>query len=111
MTTTDNTGLGRRGGLAVLCLVIGEIAATSVYRSPASRRAECIEHLRMIEGAKEQWALERSAPVGSPSDRTAIDGYFKVKAPLTCPAGGIYTYNPVGTDPTCSRGPTQGHTL
>jgi len=97
--------------LAVLCLVIGGIAATSVYRSPASGRAECIGNLRMIEGTKEQWALERTAPVGSPSDRPAIDRYFKVKGPLTCPDGGIYTYNPVGTDPTCSRGPTHGHTL
>ena len=111
MTGAEHAGLGRRGGLAVLCLVIGGIAATSVYRSPASRRAECIGNLRMIEGAKEQWALERAPPVGTPSDRTAIDSYFKVKGPLTCPAGGTYTYNPVGTNPTCSRGVTQGHTL
>ncbi len=71
----------------------------------------CIANLKQIDGAKEQWALDHEKPKGAPADSVAINSYLKNSQPLICPTKGVYTYNPVGSNPTCSRGPTQGHTL
>ena len=66
----------------------------------------CINNLRMIDGAKQQWALEKQKTGGSLM--TAADLTPYLKAMPTCPAGGIYTLNPVSVAPICS---IPGHTI
>ena len=68
----------------------------------------CINNLRLIAGAKEQWALEHSKPAGALLTMADLVPYFKGNAAPTCPAGGIYTLNPVGLAPLCS---IPGHAL
>jgi hypothetical protein len=66
----------------------------------------CTENLQKIDGAKEQWALEKGKKVGdrptwddlvSPTSGTA----FLRKMPY-CPQGGTYTIGAIGEDPICS---------
>lgn len=79
-------------------------------RSTAAKNA-CIANLRQIEGAKEMWALENKKTEGTATAglEAAINAHFR--ATPACPGGGTYTYNVIGTAPTCSMGALAGHTL
>lgn len=66
----------------------------------------CISNLRMIEGAKDQWAIEHNITTGTDVSPEDIKPYLK-EFP-SCPAGGSYILNPVGTPATCDH---PGHTL
>jgi len=62
----------------------------------------CINNLRQLDGAKEQWALEnRKTITDTPTEKDLIgtDRYIKVKP--VCPAGGTYTFNPMSKQPEC----------
>jgi hypothetical protein len=68
----------------------------------------CINNLRQIDAAKNEWALEQGK---NPSDiPTAQDltPYFRNKTFPICPAGGTYTIGAVSNAPTCS---IPGHQL
>jgi hypothetical protein len=59
--------------------------------------SSCLQHLRMIEGAKQQWALENRIAIGSPVQANNLIPYLrKPEEILTCPDGGTYTLNNVG---------------
>jgi hypothetical protein len=75
----------------------------------------CINGLRMIEGAKQQWVLETHA--ASNAIPTWEDIRLRVTSPppndlkrLRCPSGGTYTIGSVATPASCSYG-GPGHTL
>jgi chromosome segregation ATPase len=68
----------------------------------------CINNLRQIDAAKQQWALEKNKTDGEvPAARNLLpflkDGVFP-----TCPDGGTYSINSVDSVPTCSL---PGHAL
>jgi len=64
--------------------------------------AACINNLRLMDGAKEQWALEKQKPAGALLTPADLAPYLKTNALPVCPAGGIYTLNPVGVAPICN---------
>ncbi|MHB8520165.1 MAG: hypothetical protein ACYDH9_05355 [Limisphaerales bacterium] len=71
----------------------------------------CINNLRQIDGAKQQWALENKKLASSSVPPEDIAPYLKGNLVPACPAGGTYTLNIVGIVPTCSLGAAAGHTL
>ena len=62
----------------------------------------CINNLRIIEGAKDQWALENKKGTGDAVSAQDLQPYLKNNALPACPQGGVYTLNTVGAPPTCS---------
>jgi len=68
----------------------------------------CVNNLRLIDGAKQQWALEKQKPSGALLTAGDLAPYLKTNALPTCPAGGVYTINPVGYAPLCN---IPGHAL
>ena len=68
----------------------------------------CINNLRQIDAAKQQWALENKKPRGALLTAADIAPYLPNNTLPTCPAGGVYTLNPVGFAPICN---IAGHTL
>lgn len=93
--------------IMIVVAIIGLLAAIAIPNFvKARKRAQtngCINNLRQIDGAKEQWALENKKTTNDTVEETDIDSYMK-KQPL-CPATGLntsYTYGAIGTDPTCS---------
>jgi hypothetical protein len=77
-------------------------------RETAQRNA-CINNLRQIEAAKELFALDKGAEIGQPITEQNLDPYLRAGfRSFTCPAGGIYSINVIGEEPTCS---ITGHTL
>jgi hypothetical protein len=70
-------------------------------------RNACVNNLRQIDGAKEQWALEKKIAAGELCMPNEVDAYIKGGRP-TCPMGGTYIYGKVDDPPRCS---IQGHSL
>jgi hypothetical protein len=76
-----------------------------------SMQNACINNLRQIDAAKNEWALENNKTNGTPVTEADIKTYIKLDAGGNlpkCPAGGTYTIGPVGDVPTCS---VPGHKL
>jgi hypothetical protein len=69
----------------------------------------CINNLRMIDGAKEQWAIEHNRAEGDDPPAEDLSPYIKGGFErLRCPQGGTYSINPIGRKPTCTHA---GHAL
>lgn len=62
----------------------------------------CINNLRQIDAAKQQWALENNKKAGDvPTDADLAPYLGDGKFPI-CPSGGTYTIGAVSNAPTCS---------
>ncbi len=82
-----------------------EVQELNVLRERNSQSA-CINSLRQLDGATEQWAIENKKVIGDTVTAADIAPYLK-QFPV-CPQGGQYTVGPVGSEPTCS---IPGHVL
>ncbi len=76
-------------------------AAASVM-TPEQQLNACINNLRMIDGAIQQWALENKKTAQSIATERDIVPYLKDGVLPKCPSGGTYTIGAVGAAPTCS---------
>ena len=97
----------------IVVAIIGLLAAIAIpnfvkARGTAQKNA-CINNLRQIDGAKEQWALENKKSAGTATDDAGVNAYIKGGSPA-CPGGGAYTYQIVDTNPSCSL-TASGHSL
>lgn len=86
---------------------IGLLAAIGIPSFQKARSSSqdkvCQNNRRIIEAAKEQWAMKNNKPEGSLVAEADITEYIKGGLPmLVCPKGGTYAINPVGTDCECS---------
>jgi general secretion pathway protein G len=76
----------------------------------ASAVSSCIDNLRQIDGAINEWALENGKHNGDPVTFEDIKPYIKLNSSgeiPSCPVGGKYTITVVGQKPTCSLGTNQ----
>jgi competence protein ComGC len=96
-------------GLA--CLFVGfliVIVVPNFVRATHQTAANgCINNLRQLDSAKEQWKLETGKKNGDVPTEADLTPYIKLdsngKLPK-CPGGGLYTLNQIGEDPKCSIG-------
>ena len=78
-----------------------------VVRPPISPRysgeahVSCVNYLRQIEGAKEQYFVETGRTNGA-IDRAAVVKYIKGQSEPVCPSGGTYNFGNFGEAPSCS---------
>src|SRR5262245_38924073 len=104
--------------IMIVVAIIGLLAAIAIpnfvkARTSAQKNA-CINNLRQVDGAIEQWALEQKkkqgdtiVTAGSPS----ILDYLKGAVLPKCPAdNSAYTVSIVGTNPSCPNA-ALGHAL
>ena len=91
-------------------IVVGWLG-TRIIDNRIVRRLElqsaCINNLHWIAGAKELLAKEKGLKPGTRVDNQDVEPYV-LDGWRDCPAGGTYTMNPIGTEPTCS---IPGHQL
>ena len=103
----------------IVVAIIGLLAAIAIPNfiraRTTSQKNACINNLRQIDGAKQQWALENKAQSTSTVTSTLLKPYLGRGAAgsnfPTCPSNGTYTLNDVSTAPTCSLGASNGHQL
>ena len=103
--------------IMIVVAIIGLLAAIAipnfVHARATSQANACINNMRQIDAAVNEWALENGKTTGSaaPSLTTDLTPYIKLNvngAIPECPANGSYTVATVGTAPqvTCSLGNT-----
>ena len=68
----------------------------------------CVNNLRQIDAAKQQWALELKKTGADTLSRADVSAYLRNQQFPVCPAGGAYTINAVSQRPQCSHA---GHSL
>lgn len=71
-------------------------------------QSTCLNQLRLIDSAKQQWALEKNKAMSARPSVRELTPYMKDNVFPVCPAGGIYFINAVEELPTCS---VRGHLL
>src|SRR6185369_16724774 len=98
--------------IMIVVLLVGVLAAIAVPNFIKSRTAAqtnvCINNLRAIDYAIQQWALEQKKGASAPVQFTDISSYLRNV--VNCPAGGAsfsdsYVISLVGVEPTCQRVP------
>jgi prepilin-type N-terminal cleavage/methylation domain-containing protein len=103
--------------IMIVVAIIGLLAAIAipnfVRARTTSQKNACINNLRQIDGAKQQWALENHQQSTASPASTVLAPYLgrgTAGAFPTCPAAGTYTIGNVSTAPTCSLS-ANGHQL
>jgi chromosome segregation ATPase len=76
--------------------------------STLDQQNACINNLRIIDAAKQQWALEKNQTATAVPTAEDLLPYLKDGVFPSCAAGGLYSINAVGEVPTCS---IAGHAL
>jgi prepilin-type N-terminal cleavage/methylation domain-containing protein len=98
--------------IMIVVAIIGLLAAIAIPNFVRARdtaqKNSCINNLRQIDGAKQQWALENKMNDTSSPASTDVQNYLKDNLFPHCPSSGTYGINAVNTDPTCS---ITGHVL
>jgi prepilin-type N-terminal cleavage/methylation domain-containing protein len=99
--------------IMIVVTIIGFLAGLAVpafmKARAATQKGRCIDNMRQMAGAKEQWAVENFGNNGDTIPDGVLEPFFKRGMPA-CPAGGVYEVNVVGDDPTCNLS-TLGHTI
>jgi len=103
--------------IMIVVAIIGLLAAIAipnfVRARTTSQQNTCINNLRQIDGAIQQWALENnkssSATVTSGNVKPFLGRSAGGEWPV-CPAGGLYTVSNVNSKPACSK-TSEGHFL
>jgi prepilin-type N-terminal cleavage/methylation domain-containing protein len=94
--------------IMIVVAIIGLLAAIAIPNFVRARTTSqtnaCINNLRQIDGAKQQWALETHQLSTATPNQASLVAYLGRGAGQwpTCPANGSYTINVVSTPPTCT---------
>lgn len=100
--------------IMIVVAIIGLLAAIAIPSFMKSRTTSqqnaCINNLRQIESAKEQWAMAHNASDGETAIESEIVEYIKGGAIPECPGGGEVSVNAVGTSAACDNS-TTSHVL
>src|SRR5215469_8040088 len=95
--------------IMIVVAIIGLLAAIAIPNFVRARTTSqtnaCINNLRQIDGAKQQWALENHQISTAAPASTALMPYLgrgTAGSWPTCPAAGTYTIGTVSVAPTCN---------
>jgi len=99
--------------IMIVVAIIGLLAAIAIpnfVKARATSQANaCINNMRQLDAAVNQWALEQKKTTGATPGVTDVTPYIKLNAANSlppCPAGGTYSFAAIGTLPsiTCNLG-------
>ena len=92
--------------IMIVVAIIGLLAALAVPSFMKARQNSqenaCIENLRQVDGAKEECAMELKMNQCDTVTISDVLPYLKDAHFPTCPGGGTYTLNNIGTAMSCS---------
>lgn len=82
--------------IMIVVAIIGLLAAIAlpnfVHSRNTSQANACINNLRQIDSATQQWALERGKKASDEAVPGEVAGYIRERAIPTCPTGSIYVF-------------------
>jgi prepilin-type N-terminal cleavage/methylation domain-containing protein len=102
--------------IMIVVAIIGLLAAIAIPNFVKARQTSqanaCINNLRVIDGAKQQWALEKGQQsTASPTSDVLVPYLGRSGSVMpTCPIGAsTYVINAVSVAPTCPNYDTNTH--
>ncbi len=110
--------------IMIVVAIIGLLAAIAIPNFVSARKTSqtnaCINNLRQIDGAKQQWAMENGKTATSTPVATDIQVYLgrgtagsisNLYCPINATVGALagYTISAVGTPPTCNNYDATNH--
>ena len=101
--------------IMIVVAIIGLLASMAINNLLQARASAqkngCINNLRLIDGAKEQWALQHNMGATEEPAWTDLIGLtLYLKNSPKCKGGGDYIIGNISTTPSCSMA-SQGHRL
>jgi prepilin-type N-terminal cleavage/methylation domain-containing protein len=106
--------------VAIIGLLAGIAIPNFIKARETARKNACINNLRLIDNAIQQWALENNKNGTSSVVLNSLTVYLNRggtgqvngngPGAVKCPSGGSYTVSSVDTKPTCSKSDL-GHNL
>jgi prepilin-type N-terminal cleavage/methylation domain-containing protein len=95
--------------IMIVVAIIGLLAAIAIPNFVKARTTSqtnaCINNLRQLDGAINEWALEMKQTTGASVAIANLTPYIKLNSASSipaCPASGTYTVTTVGANPTCN---------
>ena len=99
--------------IMIVVAIIGLLAAIAIPSFVRARQTSqtnaCLNNLRQIDGAKDQWAIEVGVATGTPDFAALVGPSNFIKKTPECPVQGAYTINALGTDPVCGNYAAASH--
>jgi prepilin-type N-terminal cleavage/methylation domain-containing protein len=99
--------------VAIIGLLAGIAIPNFIKARETARKNACINNLRLIDAAIQQWALENNKNTSDPVVLESLTVYLNrggtgainSSAPggVRCPSGGTYSATSIDTKPTCSK--------
>ena len=104
--------------IMIVVAIIGLLAAIAIPNFVRARQTAqanaCLNNLRIIDGAENQYALENGKKTGDAAPTvaqfTVYVGHGGTAPFPACPLTGDYTIGVIGTPPACPNVATVGHT-
>ena len=96
--------------IMIVVLIIGILLAIAVpnfvHARETARSKACIENMKQIASAEEQYAMDAKLATGSaaPAMTALVGPALYIKSTPVCPSAGAYTISVIGTDPLCAIG-------
>jgi prepilin-type N-terminal cleavage/methylation domain-containing protein len=95
--------------IMIVVAIIGLLAAIAIPNFVKARTTSqanaCINNLRQMDGAVQEWALEQKQAADASVGLTDIEPYIKLTSTSTlpaCPANGTYAVTTVSEHPSCT---------
>ena len=88
--------------MAPMGMMAGIAIPSFVKARTTSQQNACVNNLRQLDSAKEQWAMATNKSDGDAPVESGVLEYIKGAAMPVCPDGGTYELNAIGTSPACS---------
>ena len=91
--------------IMIVVAIIGLLAAIAIPNFVRARKQAqrniCINNLRLIDAAKQQWATENKKGDADTAPDDSVALYMKNEKFPVCPGAGKYTCGVVNVDPLC----------
>ncbi|MBS1716484.1 MAG: prepilin-type N-terminal cleavage/methylation domain-containing protein [Armatimonadetes bacterium] len=92
--------------IMIVVLIMGVLLSIAIPQwvnaRTTSRTNACVSNLHKIEDAKDQFAMANGLGNGAVVLQTDLAPLFLRSSFPSCPAGGAYAINPIGTNVTCT---------
>ncbi|MEI6564849.1 MAG: hypothetical protein WCO42_11145 [bacterium] len=106
LTIGNSSASGKEMIASMMLAPVGMMAAIAIPSFMSARTAAthngCVNNLRQLEAAKEQWALEKNKNTGDAVVESEVLQYVKGAMMPVCPQGGKYTLHTIGENCECS---------
>jgi prepilin-type N-terminal cleavage/methylation domain-containing protein len=88
--------------ITIMALLAMIAFPTYVHARANSERTACLNNLRQIDEAKQEWGLENNQPGGATPGASDLAPYLRNHLLPSCPSAGVYTIGSLSVSPACN---------